>query len=150
VAVRYPTFAQAMHAAGSIARTDAGPLTSVVIGIDYSSTGFARSPGQRLPGVGAMPRAACRPGGRMWSSRCRTSTDLLSPRYPQRLVNRCSERAGSPPHREPARSVPKMSTPVDGHLLAYGADPEGPSVAALAAGVVAARTAGGDSGARPS
>ena len=62
------------------------------------------------------------------------------------------ERAGSPPHREPARSVPKMPTPVDGHLLAYGEDPAGPSDAALAAGVgagAAARKAGGDSGARP-
>lgn len=43
VAVCYPTFAQAMHAAGSVTRTAAGPLTSVVIGIDYSSTGFAGS-----------------------------------------------------------------------------------------------------------
>src|SRR5665213_10745 len=42
-----------------------------------------------------------------------------------------------------------MSTPVAGHLLAYGEDTAGPSVAAVAAGVVAARTAGGDSGARP-
>jgi hypothetical protein len=43
VAVCYPTFAQAMRAAGSETRTDAGPLTSVVIGVDYSSTGFTGS-----------------------------------------------------------------------------------------------------------
>lgn len=43
VAVCYPTFAQAMHAASSVTRTHDGPLTSVVIGIDYSSTGFAGS-----------------------------------------------------------------------------------------------------------
>lgn len=43
VAVCYPTFAQAMHGAGSVTRSDGGPLTSVVIGVDYSSTGFAGS-----------------------------------------------------------------------------------------------------------
>jgi hypothetical protein len=50
VAVCYPTFAQAMRAAGSMTPTDGGPLhqrfaprTSVTIGIDYSSTGFTGS-----------------------------------------------------------------------------------------------------------
>jgi hypothetical protein len=43
VAVCYPTFAQAMQATRSVTPTDGGPLTSVVIGIDYSSTGFAGS-----------------------------------------------------------------------------------------------------------
>jgi hypothetical protein len=43
VAVCFPTFAQAMHAAGSGTRIDGRPLTSVIIGIDYSSTGFAGS-----------------------------------------------------------------------------------------------------------
>jgi hypothetical protein len=39
----YSTLAQAMHAAGSATRTGEGSLTSVVIGTDYSSTGFAGS-----------------------------------------------------------------------------------------------------------
>jgi hypothetical protein len=43
VAVCYPTFAEAMRAAGGVTQTDAGPRTSVIIGIDYSSTGFAGS-----------------------------------------------------------------------------------------------------------
>jgi hypothetical protein len=43
VASCYSTFAQAMHAAGSVTRIDGRPLTSVTIGIDYSSTGFTGS-----------------------------------------------------------------------------------------------------------
>jgi hypothetical protein len=43
VAVCYSTFAQAMRAVGGVTGAGAGPLTSVVIGIDYSSTGFAGS-----------------------------------------------------------------------------------------------------------
>ncbi len=43
VAVCYPTFAQAMRAASSGNRTNVGPRTGVVIGVDYSSTGFAGS-----------------------------------------------------------------------------------------------------------
>jgi hypothetical protein len=43
VAVCYPSFTAAMRAANGVARPDGGPLTSVVIGIDYSSTGFAGS-----------------------------------------------------------------------------------------------------------
>jgi hypothetical protein len=50
VASCYPTFAQAMRAARSVTRVGdrplhqrSAPLTSVVIGIDYSSTGFAGS-----------------------------------------------------------------------------------------------------------
>ncbi len=39
----YSTFARAMQAAGSTTRTGDGSLTSVVIGTDYSSTGFAGS-----------------------------------------------------------------------------------------------------------
>jgi len=43
VASCYSTFAQAMRAAQTTDRADGDPLTSVVIGIDYSSTGFTGS-----------------------------------------------------------------------------------------------------------
>ena len=76
----------------------------------------------------------------------------MDPRVPRRreragnlILLLISTRAGSRPAREPARSVSKMSTPVDGHLLFYGEDPEGPAEATGSEG----RTAGGDCGARP-
>jgi hypothetical protein len=43
VATCYPTYTQAMHAAASTTRIDGAPRTSVTIGIDYTSTGFAGS-----------------------------------------------------------------------------------------------------------
>lgn len=43
VAVCYSTYTQAMHAAASVTRIDGAPRTSVIIGIDYTSTGFGGS-----------------------------------------------------------------------------------------------------------